>query len=110
MLPEAFSEMSEITRTRSRSDGYGAGLALWFVDDDGAIKSAEDLVCDHAVMVRVVPEHARRVVRSQLVVIVERAAWLYGDEGVVPVVFGGDVQAVHVQVGHLGQPVDQLHT
>jgi len=49
------------------------------------------------------------VVGSQLVVIVERAAWLYGDERVVPVAFGGDVQAMHVQVGHLGQPVDQLH-
>jgi hypothetical protein len=80
----------------------------WVADDDGAVESAENLVSDRAVMVRVIPIHAGRVIRRQLVVVVKGCAGLNSDEGVVPVAFRGDVQAVHMQVGRVVEPINQL--
>ena len=97
--------MSEITSTRSALTWVGP-----FLDNDGAVEAAEDLVGGQAVVVRVVPERSCRVVGRDQVVVVERFAGVDRHERVVAVALRGDLQPVGVQVGRLVEVVDQVDT
>ncbi len=77
------------------------------VDDQPAGQSAEQLVGDHAVVVRVVPVGAGRVVGGDAVEVVERRSRFDPHEGVVAGALRGDAKAVGVQVGRLVEPVGQ---
>ena len=90
---------------RSVGDGQ-VGAA---VDDQPAHQATEELVGDQAVVVRVVPVGARRVVGGDPVEVVERGARVDDQEGVVAVALRGDPQAVGVQVGRLVEPVGEPH-
>ena len=82
--------------------GQGVDVAL---DDDRSRHAAEDLVGHRAVQVRVVPVETGRVVGRDLVLVLEALASLDGEEDVVRVVGGGDVQSVDVEVRVARRPV-----
>ena len=52
---------------------FTSRLDKWVAfDDDRAVQAREQLIGDIAMVMRVVPEHARRVVDTELVLVVER--------------------------------------
>ncbi len=77
------------------------------VDDQPAGQSAEQLVGDHAVVVRVVPVGAGRMVGGDAEEVVERRSRFDPHEGVVAGALRGDAKAVGVQVGRLVEPIGQ---
>ena len=67
-------------------------------DDDRAVKAGEQLLGDMAVVMRVVPEHTRWVVETELVFVVEAVARRDHHEHVVAVALGRDDESVSVNV------------
>ena len=85
----------------------GGGNLLGVPHDNGPIEATEYLISNEAVVMRVVPVHAWRVVGWQLITVVEGVAGVDRDEHVIAIVLRRDVQAVHVQVARFGQSISQ---
>ncbi len=79
------------------------------IEDDGAGHTAVHMQPGQAMDMRVVPEHAGRMIVRDVEFEIERFARLDLEKDVVAIPRGRDVHAMGMQVGHLGEIVDEMH-